>query len=280
MVPATVGRKTKMNVNLENIENRPQGFKELLQTEHFRRMKINPRYSLRAFAKYLNTDFSTLGKMMRGQRPIGKSTILKLGTRLGIPPQQLENYVNLTQVEKRSRLDSGKQYTQLSEDCFQVISDPVHYAILELIRVCGFKGDLGWISRALGLTLAELDPCVERLQRIGLLEISADGVWQEKSSDGRLSVLDFDYTTAARKSFQKMVFARAVQAIEDVDFNERSHSSMTFAIDSRRLPAAKRQIARFERELAKFLSRGKQRDRVYQMGVCLYPLSVNQEKSK
>jgi len=253
-------------------------FREFLQAEHFRRMKVNPRYSLRAFAKFLNTDFSTLGKMMRGQRPIGKSTILKLGMRLGVSPQNLETFVIQTQEEKRTRMDSGKHYTKLTEDSFQIISDPSHFAILELIRVCSFKGEIGWVSRALGMSVADTSECVERLKRIGLLTIHEDGRWEENSEDSRVSVMDLEYTNAARRNVIKAIFAKAIQAVDEVDYSERSGTHMMFAIDSSRIAAAKKQIVRFQRDLAKFLSRGKKRDRVYQLGICLYPLSNKQEK--
>jgi len=46
----------------------------LLQTEFARRRRTNPRYSLRAFARSIGLDHSTVSQLMRGKRPVtGKS---------------------------------------------------------------------------------------------------------------------------------------------------------------------------------------------------------------
>lgn len=54
---------------------RPRGsaairLQTLLQNELARRKKINPRYSLRAFARSVAIEHSTLSQLLRGKRPL------------------------------------------------------------------------------------------------------------------------------------------------------------------------------------------------------------------
>jgi transcriptional regulator with XRE-family HTH domain len=53
----------------------PVTFRTVLQTERERRRAVNPRYSLRSFARDLSVDHSTLSQILRGKRRLtGRST--------------------------------------------------------------------------------------------------------------------------------------------------------------------------------------------------------------
>jgi transcriptional regulator with XRE-family HTH domain len=62
----------------------------LLQDEFERRRARNARYSLRAFARGLDIDHSTLSQMMRGKRTIPDRTLEKLAKQLGVTRDELE----------------------------------------------------------------------------------------------------------------------------------------------------------------------------------------------
>lgn len=56
---------------------------------------------------------------------------------------------------------------QLSMDQFAIIADWYHFAILNLINTPGFKSDISWIAKRLGLFLYAVDGPVPDLFHAG-----------------------------------------------------------------------------------------------------------------
>lgn len=253
-----------------------QDFRLFLQGELLRRCRANPAYSLRAFARALQTDYSSLAKLLKGQRPIGNITIRRFGSRLGLSPTQVESFLahragsHAFSPETAAKAEAS--YQQLTLDSFQVISDWQHYAILELMRIDGFEADVRWIARRLGLANTEVRVAIERLERIGILEVTPQGKWIDHS-EGRSTTIGNEFTSAAFRNMQRQVLEKALVALEEVDFEKRDQTSMTIAIDTRLIPQARDRIKKFRRELSVFLSRGERRDAVYNLGISLYPLT-------
>ena len=54
----------------------------ILKIEFRKRKKRNPAYSLRAFAIFLGISSSFLSKILKGERPVGRSTLEKIANRL------------------------------------------------------------------------------------------------------------------------------------------------------------------------------------------------------
>ena len=63
-------------------------FREHLQAELLKRTKMNPRYSQRAFARFLSIQPDYLSKLLIGRRPITAKTISRLGAKLGLAPSE------------------------------------------------------------------------------------------------------------------------------------------------------------------------------------------------
>ena len=58
---------------------------------------------------------------------------------------------------------------------------------------------------------------------------------------------------------------------------KRSHTTMTMAVDSRQLNAAREVITIFRRDLSRLLTGGKRRDAVYCLNIGLFPLTDTTE---
>ena len=250
-------------------------FRLYLQTEFLRRSSINPLYSIRAFARLLGTDFSALAKILSGKRKIGPITIRKLGPRVGLRPDQISVFTdkikNPQQMGLGAEVDQP-EYQQLTLDSFQIISDWYHYAILELMRVDDFKPDFLSIGRKLGISTTKVCVALERMKRVGILAVSPEGKWTDRSS-GRSSTIGDHFTTSAFRNLQRQILEKAIIALEEIPFELRDQTSMTMAIDSTKLPIAREQIKIFRRKLSTFLSRGEKRDAVYHLSISLYPVT-------
>lgn len=249
-----------------------------LQAELVRRCQANPRYSLRAFARALEIDGSVLSKILAGKRTVGPRAARKLVARLSLSPGESAQLLDALAGLPSSAPDA---YRSLAADSFEIVSDWYHFAILELLRVEGFRPDIKWVARCLGISLAEAQAAVERLQRVGMLEIrDAKGKaprWIHVSAP-QATVIAPGVTSAAHRKLQRQILEKSILALEEVPLELRSHTAMTMAIDPAKLDEARERIRKFRRSLSRFLSRGAPCTEVYHLGLCLYPVTHKPER--
>ncbi len=246
-------------------------FRAYLQTELVKRCKQNPNYSLRAFSRSLGLESSFLSKLFKGSRVVTPKLIDRLADKLALKPQEIAQFkAQAGSKTSAATLTSVAEYQQLTNDHYQVIAEWYHYAILELITVKVFKQDSRWIARTLGITSVEVDAAIERMQRLGMLELNKKGkLFQPKNH----TTVGSPHALSALKILQTQILKMAITALEETPIEERDQSAMTMAIDSSLLPEAKKKIRDFRRELCAFLQEGRKRDRVYHLSVSMYPVS-------
>jgi uncharacterized protein (TIGR02147 family) len=247
-------------------------FRLYLQTELGRRCTRSPRYSLRAFARFLRVDHATLSQILRGKRPLTGRTVEKLGGRLGLERKALDHYVaHLHLANRLPEKATLREAHQLALDAASVISHWHHYAILELLRLNSFKPDTRWIARVLGLAPDEVNVALTRLVRLGLLEMTEHARWTDKSGDAPAGIEGFTHATIQRLAEQVRTLCLAATA---GGADERwEHCSTTLAINSDHLPAVRSLLAKFRRSLFALLDQDGPRDDVYQIEISLFPLT-------
>lgn len=247
-------------------------FAELLRSSFKERQEKNPRYSVRAFARALEMDFSLLAKLLKGQRRASLSLKKQIGPKLGMSLHDLDALARETSPRQRSR-----NYRKISLKTFSPLSKWYYLAMLELSHLPHFKADPHWIAKALGLPVAMVRAAIVTLRRCGFLTVTPSGVWQDLS--GRhLSLLPKDRTHSILQNYQKQMLQQSMDSLKKVSVAERDHTAMTFCVDKDRLLEAKEKIKRFRRELDTFLSEGGG-DEVYCLTVSLFPLSHSQESN-
>ncbi|OQW50448.1 MAG: hypothetical protein A4S09_01245 [Proteobacteria bacterium SG_bin7] len=225
----------------------------LLQNELAKRCQRNPRYSLRAFAKSLDTSHTVLSLVLSGKRSISKKLREKIREELGLThPEE-------TPVQ------------QITIDAFAIISDWYHYAILSLLEIPESTINPVWISKKLGITALEAKLAVERLKRLELIEYKNDR-WHQTGVPIRF---DNTISNSTIKNFHKQLLSKAVESLENDPKNLRDFSSMTMAIDPDHLPFAFEEIKKFRRELTQKLEKLGRPKEVYNLTIQLYPISKN-----
>lgn len=261
-------RKVKLSERSSKAVVEDEAFLPFLQQELVRRCQANPRYSLRAFAKFLDVDPSFLSKLFNGKRAATPEIIRTFSRRLDVGPDKESQFLQLIKAPETS---VDKNYNQLALDYFRLIADWYHYAILELIQIDGFESSEKWISRSLGISTAEAKTAVERLIRLELIEAREDGVWVNKS--GSNTTVGNEFTDVAFRKLQKSILEKAIVALEEIPFDLRDQTSMTLATDPSLMPEAKKRIKQFRRSLTAFLESAPKKKAVYHLGLSLYPIS-------
>lgn len=249
-----------------------RGFVRFLQEHYESRRARNPRYSLRAFASYLGLDHSTLSQILRGRRTLTDRTIVRIGERLGLSEEIIGSYLSPGRTEKRRVSHIERESRQLALDTFEVISDWHHFALLELTHVKEFKPDSRWIARALGITTDAVNIAISRLTRLRLLAMREDGRWEDRSPYVTMS--ESGLTDVVLRRMHTEAHELAIAAVERTPEERREQTSMTVALDSRRLPEITELIARFRRELEEIAGRDDEKDDVYRIEVSVFPVTT------
>jgi uncharacterized protein (TIGR02147 family) len=246
---------------------------QILREEYAYRRKKNPRYSLRAFSRYLGIPSGPLSEILGEKRPLTKRMGQKFSQKLGLSPTELRTF--LDEIAKKSKHWSSEmervnevQYHQLDEDKFELVSSWHHYAIRSLITTRDFKNSPTWIARRLGITKSEVKEALERMCRLGLVE-KRQG---ELVASGGLTTTQ-DVPSAALRAFHESALELGAVALHKVPVDKRDITSITIAIDPSKLSRAKKIIRGFRRKLTEVLEEGNPTE-VYQLNVQLIPLTV------
>jgi transcriptional regulator with XRE-family HTH domain len=125
-------------------------FREVLEGEFRRRCARNPRYSMRAFARALSIDHSSLSQLLRGKRRLTTRSIRRLGAILRLSRQAIETHC----AEENDR------------------------ALLGLVGTDLFRADSRWIATVLAIPVDEVNVSLQRLVRTRALVMKSRRNWE------------------------------------------------------------------------------------------------------
>lgn len=245
-----------------------EAFRQYLQEEVSKRAKKNPTYSIRSFAKALNVESSSLSQILSGKRPLTDKMCLRFGTHLGLLPLKVRALMNSNSQRSNG---SFAMFNKLNDDAFRLIADWHYYAILELTHLEEFQGNVKWIAKILDLPFAKVLQAVDRLKRMGYLEVTPENKWIDQLGDS--TNLGNELKTQAFSEHQKQILGKAIEAMEKTDYSERVQSSMTLVSSRERIQMAKPLILNFIEELDAFLKAGQNKKDVVAISVSLFPLT-------
>lgn len=147
-----------------------------------------------------------------------------------------------------------------------------HYAILELIQIQGFQTDSRWIANTLGIAVGDVNIALQRLLRLGLLEMAGPNRWRDKSGDAEFQSAAL--TEGARNQISQEIHELAVEAIRRIPSQYGGHRQMMIAVDSRKLPRLKVLTGEFMKELRSLVSESDTKDDVYQVEISFFPVTT------
>lgn len=248
------------------------GYIQFLNDEYLRRVKANPLFSQRAFAKLLGISPGTLNEIMSGKRKLTYKNALKIASNLGLSKIDTKNFVLLlddTKVEKRSSKSIGER--KLDDDMFSIISNWYCFAIYNLFDVSDFKWSHSWIAKRLGISLLQVKDALSRMERVGLI-IKKNGRYQVVED----FVLSPDgVPSKAVRQYHHEILQKASEALETQPVDQREISGISFALNPDKLDQIKKNIDDFQRELIDKYCVGK-RSEVYHLELALFKLTKDQ----
>ena len=140
-----------------------------------------------------------------------------------------------------------------------------------------FRNDPEWISYKIDVPVPLVEEALGRLRRLRLIEEQGSRL---RKTERRFYVKTPRSKDSIREHHRQMIqkAMNELLRISDADFCRRSISSMTVAINPKRLEAAFEKIEIFQKKLADFLSEGDCTE-VYQFNQQLFPLTKREMNS-
>jgi transcriptional regulator with XRE-family HTH domain len=162
-------------------------FVERLQSEFEARNLANPRYSLRAFAAFLDMDHSTLSKVMKGSRRATPRQLRMMAGKLKMPTEEIAVHLTAEHVLDLSITRRQESLRHWAAEAIAVISDGLHSKIVRLCRTSGFHADSRWIASRTAASVDDVNLVLTRLLRLELI----DGRWRDQTGLTAWNELEF-----------------------------------------------------------------------------------------
>ena len=263
--------------------NALQDYRKFIRDILNEKVQLNPRYSLRAFARDLNVSPSILSEVISGKHGLSEKMAARIAAKLGLNTEEKSIFCDqVIALHSRSsikrdlatkRIEQVKlmyKESSLQMDTFKIISDWYHFAILEITYLEDFKSDHSWIAKKLGITKLEVDASIQRLMRVGLLQ----------NYNGKLRATE-DYSSTPNevpskviKKFQRQLIEKSLAALEMQDIHNRDITSLTLSIDKKNLPSAKIRLKEFRRQFDAEFGTGKKKNGVYCLALQFFELTI------
>lgn len=233
----------------------------------------NPSFSIRAFAKRTGLSPTTLSLILNGKRKVSKKIIQQVSERLVLDPQERSELLGQFPQAKKQK-EADESFLQFTADQYQIIADWHSFAILNLIRIKGFRSDPEWIAERLGSTASQVKTCLERLKRLNFVSEDDNGALRRTHNKYRTTD-DVQNLSLRASHYQNLDLAR--KSLDEDDLPLRDFSWTTFPLDRKKMSQAKTLIRKFQDDLYDLLSEDAEPDEVYRLNVQLFPLSRSKE---
>jgi len=253
---------------------------QILRNELAIRIEKNSRYSMRAFSKLLGINIGSLSGLLNGKRSLTPKMADLLCNKLGLSPDvKSEVLLNTINGFGHNASSGTHDRVELDQEVYRAISDWYHWAILQLVRTKKYKSNVShsnsrWIARQLQISNTESKLALDRLLKLKLLTRDKSGFYVRTLKEN-LTTQNKNVTTASLKTWQKQIREKAIASLENDPIEVRNMSSITMAINPKKIKEAKTMIDDFQEKISKFLEQGEQ-EQVYQLCVSLFPLQIKE----
>lgn len=153
---------------------------------------------MRAFAGFLGTDHSTLSQILRGRRGAPARHIRLWAKKLGLSAEEAAAWIAAEHLPNAPAQERERHVRHWTAEAMGVMTEPAHWEILRLCRTPAFRADSRWLAERIGVSADEVNLALSRLLRLGLLEMSSQGRWTERTGLEEFTESEFRKVALAR----------------------------------------------------------------------------------
>lgn len=99
-------------------------------------------------------------------------SIRGFGRRLGLSAEEIAAYTAAAHAPDDAALAHQVHLRHWTAEALVVVSDPLHYRVFEIASSPEFRADVRWIAAVAGSSSDSVNIVVQRLLRIGMLEMN------------------------------------------------------------------------------------------------------------
>lgn len=250
--------------------------------------KKNPNLSFRNLSRkagYASPNYFQL--VMEGKRNLSAESIQNFAKTLKLKAKEARFFEILVHYEQSKNSYLAQRYYQellefpeyrqvhrLEKEQYDFLSHWFYPAILELASLADFNEDPIQIAQKLKNKISpkEAKSALQSLENLGFLK---------RNQEQKLKVQMAAITTGeearflAAHAFHQEILQCAKQALQEEDSERREFAAMTMAVSEEQFKKLKTMIRDFRKQILNYLSESEDKsDRVYQLGIQLFPLSA------
>ncbi|MDG0815780.1 TIGR02147 family protein [Bdellovibrio sp. PAP01] len=241
----------------------------ILEQFNQRRIK-NPRFSLRAFAKMLEMDPSSLSKVLKGKRIPSPDTAQRWISRLSLNTEEAQLLLQLT-TAPRPKKKNGLKFVQMPAEVFESNYDWYFPILLEASSIKAYNENPSLVAKALGISVEKLASDIEILKILKQLRISSKNSAMLQRNHN--TTVHLPLTSQKRRQIQQKYLQLAEAALNEVPFEERDNTTLTVSLSKNDIGEIKAILKKARRRVNHFaLAREESADCVYNLTMALYPI--------
>ncbi|MBN8555834.1 MAG: TIGR02147 family protein [Deltaproteobacteria bacterium] len=243
-------------------------YRECLIGELKQRQEKNPRYSLRAFARFLGVSPAYLSLVFNGQKKLSSKQAVRFSEILDLSPTASRKFIKSTIHKNASKTLSVLSRRLVSDSELESMGSWEHYAVLGLANLSVNKANPAWIARKLGISHSRALEIYTRLKQMGFIEEKQGSFYQ---CSNPLDTAPEIPSSVVRKYHAECLNV-AAEALRTISVERRHYSTLTMSVDPKKIEKAKQLIEDFKTSMEELLESGT-RGEVYNLQIQLYPLT-------
>jgi uncharacterized protein (TIGR02147 family) len=269
----TMSPHFRNNTELKSMESNRCFYITKLKESLLQKQKANPSYSLRAFARDLDIDASSLSKILKGTRVLTRKDSISIVSKLNLSPEERTLFLE-SMYSTRNKIDNIKispvdERYILNESHYKVIAEWEHFVVDTLFELDDFTPSESEISKSLGISKERAAEVLENLKICGLVIEDKSG--NLKKAYPKIRTPEDVKSQALRDShLETLEMGKA--KLENIDINLRDFSSITVGVDLEKIHEAKEIIREFRQKMEALFKNGKKKE-VYQLAIQFYPMT-------
>ncbi len=258
-------------------------FVDFIIDEFERRKSINSDYTASTFAKDLNMSAPRLNQLLSRKIGLSVPSARVVADRLGLSAKNTILFLTLVEAKHSrshvSRMIGRKKLTELTteksqpmtEKTFSAIKEWYTAAIFSLIHVEGFQLSAEWISKRLGITLAQAQSSIDKLVSNGFFQKNGDR-WERTT---RLLQFVADKKNNDIKDYNLQLLDKAKESVYGSSPDQREIGAFMLSVQQDDIIWIRERMSDFKNSILKELM-GRQGpfDRVYCLNLLYYPMDV------
>jgi uncharacterized protein (TIGR02147 family) len=254
-----------------------------------KRKKI-PFFSYRFFGRKVGVDPGNLVKILQGKRHLSEAGIKRFINYAQYSGREAKYFETLVQFKKAKKEQENKiLFEKLMAiqriDPFRL--EPAHYefyrewyhtVVLALLHISDFKGDCKALAERTRprISVKQAKESISLLLKLNLVRKEAGGRFVPTNS---VLTTGKNWKSLAIRSFQRQSINLAMEAFERFTPEERDISTVSIAAGKDDIEEIKRVTGEYRRTILQIASASEKPDRVYQLNIQFFPLSVQEKKA-